>query len=63
MSDLQRLKGQGLGRWWVEGKAGLSEERVDEFGSALDGPEPGPDDGLELVEGGCGVVAQAALHD
>jgi hypothetical protein len=60
---LQRLKGQGL--WWlrVEGKAGLAEECVDEVGPALDGPEPGADHGLELVEGGGGVVAQAAFHD
>jgi hypothetical protein len=57
-SDLQRLKGQGLRRLRVKGKAGVSEERVDESGSALDGPEPGADDGLELVEGGGGVVAQ-----
>jgi hypothetical protein len=56
------LKGRGL-RWLrVEGKAGLAEERVDEVGSALDGPEPGADDGFELVEGGGGVVAQAAFR-
>ena len=50
--------------WWlrVEGKAGLSEEGVDEVGSALDVAEPGADDGLELVEGGGGMVAQAAFH-
>jgi len=60
---LRRLKGQGLCRWWVTGEAGLAEEFVDEVGSALDVPEPGADDGLELVEGGGGVVAQAAFHD
>ena len=32
------------------------------FGPALDGPEPAADHCLELVEGGGGVVAQAALH-
>ena len=60
---LQGLKGQGLCRWRVEGEAGLAEECVDEVGSALDVPEPGADDGLERVEGGGGVVAQAAFHD
>jgi len=58
----QRLKGQGLRRLRVEGKTGLAEERVDEAGSALDGPEAAADDGRELVEGGGGVVAQAAFH-
>jgi hypothetical protein len=49
-----RLKSQGL--WWrVEGQSRLAEERVDEAGPALDGPEPGADYGLELVEGGGGV--------
>ena len=58
---LQRLKSQGL--WWrVEGQSRLAEESVDEAGPALDGPEPGADYGLELVEGGGGVVAQAAFH-
>jgi hypothetical protein len=55
------LKGQGLWLLRVEGKPGLSEERVDEVGSALDVAEPGADDGLELVEGGGGVVAYDAL--
>ena len=59
---LQRLKGQGLRRLRVEGEAGLSEERIDEVGSALDGPQPAADHRLELVEGGSGVVAQTALH-
>ena len=59
---LQRLKGQGL-RWRIEGQPGLAEERVDEVGPVLDGPEPGADQGLELAEGGGGVVAQAGLHD
>jgi hypothetical protein len=46
---LQRLKGQGrlawLGRRGFEAKAGLAEERVDEAGPALDGPEPAADHG------------------
>jgi hypothetical protein len=62
VAGLQRLKAQGLRRR-IEGQSGLSEERVDEVGPALDGPEPAADDGLELVEGGGGVVAQAAFHD
>ena len=60
-ASLQRLKSQGL--WWrVEGQSRLAEESVDEAGPTLDGPEPGADYGLELVEGGGGVVAQAAFH-
>jgi hypothetical protein len=39
-SGLQRLKAQGLVRR-AEGQPGLAEERVDEFGPALDGLEPG----------------------
>ena len=62
---LQRLKGQGLWLWRrrFEGEAGLAEEGVDEVGSALDGPESAAGQGLELVEGGRGVIAQAAFHD
>ena len=41
-SDLQRLKAQDLLRR-AEGQPGLAEERVDEFGPALDGPEPAAD--------------------
>lgn len=59
---LQRLKGQGLWRLRVEGKAGLSEERVDEVGPALDVPEPGADHCFDVVQRAGGVVAQAALH-
>jgi hypothetical protein len=56
------LKAKGL--WWrVEGEASLAEECVDEVGPSLDGPESAADQGLELAEGGGGVVAQACLHD
>ena len=60
--DLQRLKVQGLGWRGFEGESGLAEECVDEVGLALDRPEPAADDGFQLVEGGGGVVAQAAFH-
>lgn len=58
---LQRLKGQGLWRW-VEGESGLAEEHVDELWPALDAAEPGTDQGLELIQGGGGVVAHPGLH-
>jgi hypothetical protein len=60
MSDLRRLKGQGLARWWVEGKAGLSEERVDSGGrraSALGTPlkdEKAAASWRRLADDGCG---------
>ena len=41
----------------------MAEERVDEVGLALDDPAPAADQGLKLVEGGSGVVSQAAFHD
>ena len=59
------LSGKGHGpsrRRGSEGKAGLAQERVDEAGSALDGPEPAADQGLKFVQGGRGVIAQAAFH-
>lgn len=60
-AELQTLKSRGL--WWrVEGQSRLAEESVDGAVPALDGSEPGADYGLELVEGGGGVVAQAAFH-
>jgi hypothetical protein len=43
----------------LEGKAGLAEEGVDEVGPSLDVAEPAADHGLEFVEGGGGVVADA----
>lgn len=62
--DLQRLKSQGLLARAVgfEGEASLAEEGVDELGAALDRAEPAADHGLEFVEGGRAVVAQAAFH-
>lgn len=60
--EVQKLKGQGL-RWRVEGEPGLAEERVDEVGPALDGPEAAAGQGLQFVQCAGGVVAQSAFHD
>ncbi len=49
-----------LGRGWLEREAGLADEGVDEVGPALDAAEVAADHGLEPVEGGRGVVAEAA---
>ena len=45
---LQRLKGRGLWRRWVEGEAGLAEECVDEVWPSLEAAQPGANHGFQV---------------
>jgi hypothetical protein len=49
-------------RLWFEGKAGLGEESVDEFGPGLDPFEQCLDRGCELIDGAGDEVAQVAFE-
>ncbi len=45
-----------------EAEPGFGKECLDEAGPVLDAPEPAADGSVQLVDGACGEVTQAALH-